>query len=266
MKTTWLVYPLLAVLLASKASAQVIDLSSGRWVDLSHDYSADTLYWPTADGFSKETVFEGHTDGGWYYTAYNFCTAEHGGTHIDAPVHFAEGRQSVDEISLDRLIARAVVIDIREASSLDPDYQATRADIERWESEHGRIPDGATVLFNSGFSKRWPDADSYMGTGEKGEAAVAKLHFPGIHPDAATFLVRERAIGSVGIDTPSIDFGQSSNFMSHRILFEHDIPGFENLANLDQLTPSGSLLIALPVKIRGGSGAPLRVVAFVPGD
>lgn len=266
MKITWLSYPVLAALLISTASAQVIDLASGHWVDLSHDYSADTLYWPTAEGFSKETVFEGHTDGGWYYTAYNFCTAEHGGTHIDAPVHFAEGKQSVDEISLDRLIAQAVVIDIRDSAAANPDYQATRADLEEWEAEHGRIPGGATVLFNSGFSDRWPNADAYMGTADKGPDAVAKLHFPGIHPDAATFLVRERAIASVGIDTPSIDYGQSKEFMTHRIFFGHDIPGFENLANLDQLTASGSLLIALPVKIKGGSGAPLRVVAFVPDD
>lgn len=254
----------LALMTISSAPAQIFDLSAGHWVDLSHDYSADTLYWPTADGFSKETVFEGHTDGGWYYTAYNFCTAEHGGTHIDAPIHFSEGRQSVDQISLSRLITQAVVIDIRSASESDTDYQASRQDIETWESANGPVPEGAAVLFNTGFASRWPDADSYMGTGEKGEEAVAKLHFPGIHPETARFLVRERKVASVGIDTPSIDFGQSKEFLTHRILFVHDIPGFENLANLDALPPSGALLVALPVKIKGGSGAPLRAVAFVP--
>lgn len=246
--------------------AQVLDLSAGTWVDLSHDYSSETLYWPTADGFRKETVFEGHTDAGWFYTAYNICTAEHGGTHIDAPIHFAEEGQGVDEISLDRLIAHAVVIDIRDASAANPDYQASRQDIERWEVENGQIPGGSSVLFNTGFSSRWPDADSYMGTSEKGAEAVAKLHFPGIHPDTATFLVRERSVATVGIDTPSIDFGQSQDFMTHRILFEHNIPGFENLTNLDALPPGGALLIALPMKIKGGSGAPLRVVAFVPDE
>lgn len=246
------------------ATAQVIDLSAGRWVDLSHDYSSDTLYWPTADGFRKETVFEGHTDGGWYYTAYSFCTAEHGGTHLDAPVHFAEGRQSVDQVPLYRLIAPAVVVDVRAASAVDADYQVTEADITAWEESHGEIPQGAIVLFNTGFAARWPDAEAYMGTAERGAEAVAKLHFPGIHPDAARFLVRHRSVASVGIDTPSIDYGQSADFMTHRILFEHDIPGFENLANLDALPPQGALLVALPMKIRGGSGAPLRVVAFVP--
>lgn len=244
--------------------AQVIDLSGGHWVDLSHEYSDETLYWPTADGFSKDTVFEGHTDGGWYYTAYNICTAEHGGTHLDAPVHFAEGRQSVEQIPLHRLIATAVVIDVREQADADPDYQATQTDIEGWEAGHGRIPPGAIVLFNTGFASRWPDAASYMGTGDKGAAAVARLHFPGIHPEAARFLVRQRSIAAVGIDTPSIDFGQSQDFMAHRILFAHDIPGFENLASLNELPAKGALIVALPMKIKGGSGAPLRVVAFVP--
>lgn len=244
--------------------AQVVDLSAGHWVDLSHEYSDETLYWPTADGFSKETVFEGETEGGWYYTAYNISTAEHGGTHIDAPIHFAEGRQTVDQIPLYRLIAPAVVVDVRASAATDPDYQAGSEDIASWEEIHGPIPEGAIVLFNTGFSQRWPDADAYMGTGEKGEEAVASLHFPGIHPEAARFLVRQRGIASVGIDTPSIDYGQSSDFMTHRILFAHDIPGFENLANLDALPASGALLIALPMKIKGGSGGPLRAVAFVP--
>lgn len=253
-----------ALALALPVSAQLVDLSAGQWVDLSHDYSENTLYWPTADGFSKQTVFEGQTEGGWYYTAYNVCTAEHGGTHIDAPVHFAEGRQSVDQIPLYRLIAPAVVIDVRAAAAANPDYQASAADIRAWETVHGQIPQGAIVLFNSGFSARWPDAESYMGTADRGSQAVADLHFPGIHPEAARFLVRHRGVASVGIDTPSIDYGQSTDFMSHRILYAHDIPGFENLANLDALPPSGALVVALPMKIRGGSGAPLRAVAFVP--
>ncbi len=246
------------------AAAQVVDFSAGRWVDLSHEYSEETLYWPTAEGFSKERVFEGEAEGGWYYTAYNISTAEHGGTHIDAPIHFAEGRQTVDQIPLYRLIAPAVVIDLRAAAAADADYQATQDDIRAWEAANGPIPQGAIVLFNTGFAGRWPNAESYMGTAAKGEAAVASLHFPGIHPDAARFLVRQRGIASVGIDTPSIDYGQSKDFMTHRILFEHDIPGFENLANLNALPASGALLVALPMKIKGGSGAPLRAVAFVP--
>lgn len=248
---------------APALSAQTIDFSAGRWIDLSHDYSVETLYWPTAEGFEKETVFEGWTEGGWYYTAYNIHTAEHGGTHVDAPVHFAEGRQSVEQIPLRRLIGPAVVIDVSAAAAADADYQAGVADVTAWEEAHGEIPPGAIVLFSTGFAERWPDAASYMGTAEKGPQAVARLHFPGIHPDAARFLVRHRSVASVGIDTPSIDYGQSKDFMTHRILYEQDIPGFENLANLDRLPPLGAFVVALPMKIRGGSGAPLRAVAFV---
>lgn len=246
------------------AFGQTIDLAAGQWVDLSHDYASDSIYWPTADGFSKETVFEGFTEGGWYYTAYNIKTAEHGGTHVDAPVHFAEGRQSVDQIPLHRLIGQAVVVDVSGSAADNPDYQIAVEDIRRWEAQHGEIPAGSIVLFKTGFFRRWPDAQAYMGTAERGEEAVAKLHFPGIHPDTAQFLVRHRNVASVGIDTPSIDYGQSGDFMTHRILFDHDIPGFENVANLDALPPLGSLVVALPMKIRGGSGGPLRIVAFVP--
>ncbi len=258
-----------AALLAAVAlpmQAQVVDLSKGRWVDLSHEYDDDTLYWPTAEGFRKDTVFEGQTDAGFYYTAYSFCTAEHGGTHLDAPVHFAEGKDSVEQIPLSRLIGPAVVIDVREQSAEDVDYQASREDIEAWEAQHGLIPPGSIVLFKTGFASRWPDAHAYMGTGERGAEAVAKLHFPGIHPEAARFLVRERKVASVGIDTPSIDHGQSSQFLTHRILYAHNIPGFENLASLDELPPTGALVVALPMKIGGGSGAPLRAVAFVPEE
>ena len=246
--------------------AQQIDLAAGRWVDLSHEYASDTIYWPTAEGFSKETVFEGMTEGGWWYTAYNIATAEHGGTHIDAPIHFAEGRQTVDQIPLYRLIAPAVVIDVSDSAVKNPDYLISESDITAWEGVNDRIPPGTIVLFNTGFAERWPDPQAYMGTDARGPEAVSQLHFPGIDPAAASFLVRQRSIASVGLDTPSIDYGQSQDFMTHRILFEHDIPGFENLTNLDQLPATGAILFALPMKIKGGSGGPLRAVAFVPQE
>lgn len=269
MNVSKLLTPALSLALVATAPslfAQVLDLSAGRWVDLSHEYSDETLYWPTEEGFEKNAEFEGHTDGGWYYTAYSFCTAEHGGTHLDAPVHFAEGRQTVERIPLYRLIAPVVVVDVSEQAGANADYQVSVADLQAWEASHGEVPQGAIVVFNTGFAERWPDREAYMGTAERGAQAVAKLHFPGIHPDAARFLVRHRGIASVGIDTPSIDYGQSKDFMTHRILFEHDIPGFENLARLDELPPTGAFMVALPMKIRGGSGGPLRAVAFVPDD
>jgi kynurenine formamidase len=144
------------------------------------------------------------------------------------------------------------------------DYQVTHEDIVRWETEHGALPANVILLIRTGFSTRWPDAARYLGTAERGEAAVAKLHFPGLHPDAARWLIANRSVKAVGIDTASIDYGQSSLFETHRALFERDIPAFENLTGLDRLPPRGAAVIALPMKIKGGSGAPLRAVAILP--
>ena len=137
-------------------------------------------------------------------------------------------------------------------------------DFESWEADHGKLPDDIIVLIHTGFGRFWPDREAYMGTAERGAGAVAKLHFPGLHPDTAHWLVENRSIHSIGLDTPSIDFGQSTGFKAHRILMEQNIPAFENVANLDQLPAKGFEVIALPMKISGGSGGPLRIVARVP--
>jgi kynurenine formamidase len=245
-------------------SAGAVEFGTGQWVDLSHPYSDQTLYWPTAGTFHKETVFEGITDGGFYYTAYNIRTAEHGGTHMDAPVHFSEGRQSVDQVPLERLIGQAAVIDVS-SRVVDPDYQLSVDDLLQWEETHGPVGEGDIVLIRTGYDAYWPDAARYLGTELRGEQAVPLLHFPGIHPEAARMLV-QRGIKAVGLDTASIDFGQSGDFMTHRILYEANIPGFENLADLSSLPARGAFVIALPMKIEGGSGAPLRIVAFIPDD
>jgi len=236
----------------------------GAWIDLSHAFDKTTIYWPTADGFRLDTVFEGTTDSGFYYSAFNYCAAEHGGTHLDAPVHFAEGKQELHEIPLEHLIGDAVVVDVSAKALAQPDYQVSVSDFLDWEKQHGRLPDGAIVLLRTGYGKYWPDRVRYMGTDERGAGAVAKLHFPGLHPKAAEWLTTERAIHAIGLDTPSIDFGQSTLFESHQILFQQNIPAFENLANLDKLPPTGIWVAALPMKIKHGSGGPLRIVALVP--
>ena len=216
--------------------------------------------------FNWIPCFAGITEGGYYYSAFQFCLAEHGGTHLDAPVHFSEGKWSVEQIPVDRGIGEAVVVDVSEKALKDPDYQISVSDITQWEQVNGKIPEGAIVLFRTGYGKFWPDKASYMGTAERGVAAVAKLHFPGIHPDLADWFTKNRNIKAVGLDTPSIDYGQSVLFESHQYLFKNNILGFENLANLELLPVKGSWIIALPMKIRGGSGGPLRIVALLPGD
>ena len=233
-----------------------------RYVDLTHDLSADSIFWPTGPGFRLETVADGVTSGGFYYASNNYSGSEHGGTHLDSPVHFAQGRWTTDQIPLDRLIGTAVVVDVSAGSAANPDYQVSVADLTAWEQTNGRIEPESMVLVRTDFSKRWPDAQRYLGTAERGEGAVAKLHFPGIHPEAAKWLV-ERKVKAVGIDTASIDYGQSTGYETHRILYERNIPGFENLTALDQLPPRGATVYALPMKIKGGSGGPLRAVAVV---
>jgi kynurenine formamidase len=246
------------------ASGAAAAFPAGELVDLSHAYSADAIFWPTAEPFRLETVADGMTPGGYYYAANNFASSEHGGTHMDAPVHFAQGHQTADQVPLDRLVAPAVVVDVSEAAAAAADYQITVADLERWEQAHGRIPETAILLLRTGFSSRWPDAARYLGTAERGEAAVAKLHFPGLHPDAARWIVESRPVKAIGIDTASIDYGQSAQFESHRTLYARDIPAFENLASLDRLPATGATVVALPMKIKGGSGAPLRAIAILP--
>jgi kynurenine formamidase len=248
---------------AAPAAASAAPFPGGAIVDLSHAYGEDTVYWPTAERFKLDVINDGVTPAGFYYAANKFSTAEHGGTHLDAPVHFARGRHAVDDIPLAQLVGPAVVVDVTAAAERSADYLVSAADLESFEQAHGRIPDGSILLIRTGFSKRWPDAARYLGTAERGEAAVAKLHFPGIDPAAAKWLLANRKVNAVGIDTASIDFGQSTTYETHQILYEANIPGLENLNALDRLPATGAHVIALPMKIKGGSGAPLRAIAIV---
>lgn len=236
-----------------------------RWVDLTHAFDADTVYWPTADGFEYVVDAKGETPGGWWYESNSFRTSEHGGTHLDAPRHFAEDSYASDEIPIDQLIGPACVVDVRAACAADRDYQVTAEDLIAFEAAHGPIPAGAIVLLHTGFGARWPDRVRYMGTDERGLEATFKLHFPGLSPRGAQWLAA-RGVGAVGIDTPSIDHGPSRMFFAHRELYARNIPGLENVANLAALPATGATVFALPMKIRGGSGGPLRIVAAVPRD
>ena len=268
---TQLVLTLLVVLIAgcetrdvtTVAETQPNDPLEGKIVDLSYDFSEETVYWVNAKKFEKETVSEGDTEGGFYYSAYNIEAAEHGGTHIDAPIHFAEGKKTVDQLSLKNLIGDGVVIDVSEAVEANRDYLVTVADLEKWESANGEIAKSSIILFRTGFGKFYPDTEKYLGTAERGDDATKDLSFPGLHPDAAKWLVENRGPKAVGIDTASIDHGPSKDFRAHVELMTKDIPAFENVANLDKLPAKGFKIIALPMKIRGGSGGPLRIIALL---
>ena len=234
----------------------------GEWIDLGHDFGEDTIYWVNAEPFKREGS-GAMTDKGFFYAAGNYSAAEHGGTHIDAPIHFAEGKKSVDQIELSQLNAPGVKIDVSAKVSSDRDYLVTNDDIKAWEAANGTIPEWSIILLYTGYGTKWPDKKAYLGTDQKGDAAVKDLHFPGLHPDAAKWLVENRKFKAIGIDTASIDHGQSTDFRSHVTLMTANIPAFENVANLDKLPVKGFHIIAMPMKIKGGSGAPLRIAAFI---
>jgi kynurenine formamidase len=231
-------------------------------IDLTYTFDARTVYWPTEKGFALETRARGPTAGGWFYTANTFCAPEHGGTHLDAPRHFAEHGLTADALPVGAGIGPAAVVDVSAQAARDRDYRVTVADLERWEKTHGRLPEKGIVLVRSAWGRFWPDRERYLGSATPGD--TANLHFPGFSKQAAEWLVRERRVAAIGIDTASIDHGPSTDFPVHRAVAAANVPAFENVANLDRLPETGATVVALPMKIGGGTGAPARIVAFVP--
>jgi kynurenine formamidase len=243
--------------------AQAVDLTRYRVVDLTHAFGPRTLYWPTATTrFKLDQLAYGPTPGGYFYASYAYSAPEHGGTHLDAPIHFAKDGLTTDRIPAEQFIGRAVVIDITGKTAKDADYRLTRDDVLAWERQHGQVPRGAFVVLRTGWGMRWPDQKSYLGDDTPGDAS--KLHFPSYGADAARLLVAERRVGALGADVASIDHGPSTDFIVHQVAARAGVLGFENLANVSALPATGATIIALPMKIEGGSGGPLRAIALVP--
>ena len=249
----------LFVLVAATAAAE-----PGQWIDLTHPFDAATIYWPTERGFQFDSGANGPTAKGYYYAANRFTTAEHGGTHLDAPRHFSATGQTSDAIPVERLVGDAVVIDVGTKCSADPTYEVTPDDLVAWEAAHGRQLVDVIVLVRTGWGAKWGDRAAYLGTAATGPAAVSALRFPGLSPLAAKWLVEQRRIKAIGIDTASIDHGPSTLFGAHVALCGANVPVFENVASLDRLPATGAFVAALPMKIAGGSGGPLRIVARLP--
>ncbi|XP_055925230.1 isatin hydrolase-like [Argiope bruennichi] len=230
-------------------------------VDLTYVFDNTTLYWPEQKKFELKVILNGTMSDGYWFQIEEYFSGIHVGTHMDAPCHFAKGRWCVDEIPLERLVVPAAVIDITEKAEKDRDALVEVEDLLKWEFHTGHTLDGATIMVRSGWSKRWPDREAYTGTADYDPK---KLHFPGVSKDAAQWLVDNRNIYGLGIDTLSVDNGISKDFMTHRILYDKNIYGLENVANLDKIPLYGATIIAMPMKVGKGSGAPVRLVATFP--
>jgi kynurenine formamidase len=265
MRRSLLLLALLALCACTAAthSHPLIDVDHAEMIDLTWAFDEKTLYWPTSpSSFELKQLAYGQTPGGWFYSSNAFCTPEHGGTHLDAPIHFAAGKNTSDQIPLTDLIGPAVVIDISAKAAANADYRLTVDDIRTWEERNGEIEPATIVLLHTGWGERWPDRKAYFGDDTPG--AVDNLHFPSYGAEAARMLVNERQVSAIGVDTPSIDYGQSKDFIVHQIANGANVPGFENIAHLDEVVTRGASIIALPMKIAGGSGGPLRIVALQP--
>lgn len=255
----------LAIILCSCTQQKKLVFDDSKWIDLTYTYDSTTLYWPNnIKKFEHNTDAEGKTALGYYYSSYSICTPEHGGTHLDAPIHFAENKLTVDQLPLSSITGNAVVIDVSAKALANRDYQISIADIENWEKVNGKIEDNTIILFKTGYGQYYPNREKYFGSAKTGPEAIPELHFPGIDPVTTEWLVKNRNVKALGLDTPSMDYGQSKDFKTHQILLGNNKPGFENVAHLDQLPAKGIYVVALPMKIGKGSGAPLRIIANVP--
>ncbi|MEW6259181.1 MAG: cyclase family protein [Thermodesulfobacteriota bacterium] len=236
-----------------------------KLLDMTYVFDETTIYWPTAEPFRLQKQEWRRLEGGWWYASNLYGASEHGGTHVDAPIHFAEKGRTIDQIPLAEWIGPAVKIDVVSKCRDNRDYLLTVADIQAWESRHGKLPEHAWVLMYTGIDTfHYPDRKQVLGTSKSGKEALAELRFPGFSAEVAEFLIKERNVKGIGLDTPSIDYGQSTDFLVHRTWFAADKLAIENIANLDKLPATGAMLYPMPMLIRDGTGAPARVFAILP--
>ncbi len=259
---TGIVAILLGGSIAARSTAANSVIEPARIIDLTYTFDASTVYWPTEHPFVHQFEHYGMTTEGYFYSSGKFAAPEHGGTHMDAPIHFSKGAMTVDQVPLSAMVGPAAVIDFSRRAAKNPDAMLSIEDIEQWESAHGRIPEGAIVVARSGWGRYWPDKRRYLGTDKFGD--VSHLRFPGFSPDAVKYFLHQRKVVAIAIDTPSMDPGNSKDFPVHRLWLGANKVGFENVAHADQLPEAGATLFCIPMKIGQGTGAPTRIFAFLP--
>ncbi|XP_019626400.1 PREDICTED: uncharacterized protein LOC109471504 [Branchiostoma belcheri] len=235
-----------------------------RLIDLTWTLKIGIPVHPIYPNYTFTIINRGVTGAlGVYLESNEIYMSEHTGTHIDAPAHFAQGAWRLDQIPFGHLTGPGVMIDVRDKIGDNPDYPVTPQDLQDWEREYGRIPDGAILMLRTGWGEQfWEEGPAaYLGTDHTRNASL--LHSPGLHPAAAQWIVDNRDVKAVGFDTISADPGDSTTYETHLILLPNNVLILENVAHLDEMPPTGSTVYAMPIKIGDGSGAPSRVFAIV---
>lgn len=227
----------------------------GAVIDLTHVISPETPVWPGNEPFSSEIV-RSYAEHGFYAQALRVW--EHTGTHLDAPAHFVEGAATAELLPVENFVAPLVVIDIALRAADDPDTVVTLDDIMGWEAANGPVPAGAFVAMHSGWAARIDDAEAFVN-----QDADGVMHFPGFSADAVTYLLEEHGIVGIGVDTLSLDPGNSTDFGAHVTVLGAGAYGIEGLANLDQVPAAGATVIVGAPKHVEASGGPSRVLALL---
>jgi kynurenine formamidase len=246
------------LLFAQKRYPEAVQPSGFRAVvDLTHGINGKVPTYEPAEhlDYQVKTVATIEKD---KYFARNFSMPEHYGTHLDAPAHFARGMWTVDQIPAERLVAPLAVLDVSAKVKGDPDYRVSVEDIAAWEKVHGHVPDYSVVIVRTGWGPRWNSVKAFRNADAKGT-----MHFPGYSEDAAKFLIAARNVLGLGIDTLSADYGASQDFPVHQFALAHSVYQLENVANLDQVPATGAIVVVAPIKLEGGSGGPVRILALV---
>jgi kynurenine formamidase len=242
-----------ALAAAFPTAAAAVRPPKKRFADLTHLFREGFPVFVVGQEPERETIAD-YATAGFYAQRWTF--GEHSGTHMDAPGHFDEGGRLSPEITPQELILPIVVVDISARAAEDADTMLLLDDLVRFERRHGRIPKGALVAMNSGWAAKVGDPLEF-----KGGASFPNYHFPGFSLEAAMWLVQERSVTAIGVDTLSLDPGNSSTFPVHVNYLATDRYGLENLANLDQIPPRGALAYVGLIPWEEGSGGPCRVIA-----
>lgn len=226
-------------------------ITYSRIIHLSHIIHPGIPRWSGDPAIEFETVAERDRDG---YYLRRFSLGEHSATHINAPASFAAEGATIDQYPADACIVPAVVIDICDRAAVNSDYALTIEDVLHWEEHHQQIPPGSIVLLFTGWQGKWSDPDAFLN----------QQHFPGFAGETTQFLLQQRQIAGVGIDTHGVDPGQDSSFTTNREILANGGIVLENLTHLDQLPPIGATLMIGILRLQKGSGSPAAVLAFLP--